>query len=308
MRGHEDRPYKQGVGARAAMTTPGPLEAERRMTRPWSYTALNVAVEPERRMTRPWSYTALNVAGEPERRMTRPWAYSGLDVVEEPDRTMPRPGSYTGLNDLFEKLLVDESLNQKAAGGSDTGTTQNKAHVLVKADLYFLEELWRTVGKRDAMNWLHSRQMQISRAQQAGKGPQATFVTSKSSAESSAMSTPTSSSPRAGAYPWGVFPVQPRRGAGSQGGGDARWGSLLKNTPDAQSHIRKVQSSVSLDVLDSNGLMYTDAAHLVMPRENAKSQIRKVQSSVSLDVLDRKGLMYTDAAHLVMSRENSGVL
>jgi hypothetical protein len=270
------------------MTTPGLVEAERRMTRPWSSTALNVAVESDRRFTRPWSYTG------------------GLDVVEEPDRTMTRPASYTGLNDLFEKLLVDESLNQKAAGGSDTGTTHNKAHVLVKADLYFLEELWRSVGKREAMNWLHSRQMQISRAQQAGKGPQATLITSKSSAESSAMSTPTSSSPRVGAYP--VFPAQPRRGAGSQGGGDVRWGSLLKTTPDAHSRIRKVQSSVSLDVLDSNGPMYTDAAHLVMPRENSKSHIRKVQSSVSLDGLDRKGLMYTDAAHLVMSRENSGIL
>ncbi len=265
------------------------MEAERRMTRPWSYTALNVAVESDRRITRPWSYTG------------------GLDVVEEPDRTMTRQASYTGLNDLFEKLLVDESLNQKAAGGSDTGTTQNKAHVLVKADLYFLEELWRSVGKREAMNWLHSRQMQISRAQQAGKGLQATFVTSKSSAESSAMSTPTSSSPRAGAYP--VFPAQPRRGAGSQVGGDVRWGSLLKTTPDAHSRIRKVQSSVSLDVFDSDGPMYADAAHpLVMPRENTKSHLRKVQSSVSLDGLDRKGLMYTDAAHLVMSRENSGIL
>lgn len=155
-----------------------------------------------------------------------------------------------GMQELFEKLL-----KVKVDDGRRAGPPPRDA--LGIADLYFVEELWRTKSKKEAMQWLRARQWQVNSANlDSGCGSGG-----RSSGRSSGMSSgcPSAlSSPRTRALE-----------AAKADAASAATTSTAVHAPGSQGVRRSMMRISSRNSIENRGLLYTDAAHLVLSRDSS---------------------------------------
>jgi hypothetical protein len=176
---------------------------------------------------------------------------------------MGRADSVQGLQELFEKLLkVDE---HQYHGRHPAGPAPRDA--LGIADLYFVEELWRASSKREAMGWLRARQWQVNHANLDGGGGSG----GRSSGRSSGMSSgcPSAlSSPRTRALEASTANTGASAATTSVHAPPAA--QAVYSLPVAgQGGVRPSKKVISRHSDENRGLMYTDAAHLVLSRESS---------------------------------------
>ena len=178
---------------------------------------------------------------------------------------------------------------------------------LVKADLYFVEELWRNSGKRTAMEWLRSRQVTRLQANGSGSG----HPTTSSSGISSTVSSPRAPPTRQHSFGLETASVG-SSAAASSATTVGNSGFQLRPAPMgrfAAGYDLTVGAGADVSVApsvvgDANLSALRKASR--QPGEMANNRgmsssaaFRKAAEHADPQSVDLTGLMYTDAAHLV---------
>ena len=190
---------------------------------------------------------------------------------------MPRGGDVPGLQELFDKLLVDQGQTGSDSAVASGGAAHRSS---AKVDLYFVVELWRCMGKREALEWLRGQQAQRRQSHMSvgSAGPSSGMNSAVSSPrglsrqtsmgiETASVTSSAAASMATTAVLSGGFQVvhrvlPPATAAGVHVVGPAQPPRSGGTSPDNKARQRRGPAP-SRSSVDMSGLMYTDAAHLV---------------------------------------------